>query len=120
MLLPKTKRNIKRIIPFGVFWFIFALIYTMLERGIIGHLTKYPSTGVDYDFTRNVLLLPISGLMMGLLTGILEIGYFSKWFIKTSFTKKIVFKSLIYLVIVIVFLVIITFINTLYTLDIHS
>jgi adenylate cyclase len=120
MLLPKTKRDIKRIIPFGVFWLIFALIYTMLERGIIGHLTKYPSTGVDYDFTRNILLLPISGLMMGLLTGILEIGYFSKWFLKTSFTKKIVFKSLIYLVIVIVFLIIITFINTLYTLDIHS
>jgi len=120
MLLPKTIRNINRIIPFGVLWFIFSLIYVMLEKGIIGNLDHYPSTGVDYNFARNILLVPLSGLMMGLLTGILEIGYFSKWFIKNSFTKKIIFKSLIYLIIVIVFLVIITFINTLYTYNIYS
>ena len=113
MLLPKTIRNIKRVVPFGVLWFIFGLIYVMLEKGIIGNLDHYPSTGVDYDFVRNMLLVPLSGLMMGLLTGIMEIGYFHKWFIKNSFTKKIIFKSLIYLVIVIVFLIIITFINTL-------
>ncbi|MEO7214581.1 MAG: adenylate/guanylate cyclase domain-containing protein [Mucilaginibacter sp.] len=120
MLLPKTSRNINRVIPFGVLWFIFSLIYVMLEKGIIGNLDHYPSTGVDYNFARNIFLVPLSGLMMGLLTRILEIGYFSKWFIKNSFTKKIIFKSLIYLVIVIVFLVIITFINTLYTDNVYS
>ena len=120
MLLPKTIRNIKRVVPFGVLWFIFGLIYVMLEKGIIGNLDHYPSTGVDYDFVRNILLVPLSGLMMGLLTGIMEIGYFHKWFIKNSFTKKIIFKSLIYLVIVIVFLIIITFTNTLYTYNVHS
>ncbi|MEO6313651.1 MAG: hypothetical protein ABIU63_00255, partial [Chitinophagaceae bacterium] len=75
MLLPKTRRNIKRIIPFGVLWFIFSFIYVMLEKGIIGNLDHYPSTGVDYNFGRNIFLLPLSALMMGLLTGILEIGY---------------------------------------------
>ena len=120
MLSPKNRRNIARVIPFGVLWFIFSLIYAMLEKGIIGNLDHYPSTGVDYNFARNILLLPLSGLMMGLLTGILEIGYFSKWFIKKSFTKKIIFKSLIYLVIVILFLVIITVINTAYTYNVYS
>ena len=120
MLLPKTIRNIKRVIPFGVLWFIFSLIYAMLEKGIIGNLDHYPSTGVDYNFARNIFFIPLSGLIMGLLTGILEIGYFSKWFIKNCFAKKILFKSLIYLVVVIVFLVVITFTNTLYTYNVHS
>jgi len=120
MLQPKTRRNIKRVIPFGVLWLIFSLIYAMLEKGIIGNLDHYPATGVDYNFARNIFVIPLSGLVMGMLTGILEIGYFSKWFIKNSFAKKIVFKSFIYLFIVVVFLIIITFINTLYTYNVHS
>jgi len=120
MLLPKTERYIKRVIPFGLLWFIFSLIYVLLERGIIGNLDHYPSTGVDYDFARNILVIPSSGMLMGLLTGILEIGYFSTWFLKNSFAKKVILKSLIYLFVVIVFLVILTFINTLYTLNVQS
>jgi adenylate cyclase len=120
MLLPKTERYIKRVIPFGLLWFIFSLIYVLLERGIIGNLDHYPSTGVDYDFARNIIVNPSSGLLMGLLTGILEIGYFSTWFLKNSFAKKVILKSLIYLFVVIVFLVILTFINTLYTLNVQS
>jgi len=120
MLSPKARRNIKRVIPFGVLWFIFSLIYTLLEKGILGNLTHYPSTGVDYSFERNILFIPSAGLMMGLLTGVLEIRYFSKWFNKKSFPKKIIFKSLIYLLIVICFLVFITLINTLNTYNVHS
>ena len=120
MLLPKTIRNVKRVIPFGVLWFIFSLIYCLLERGLLGHLHRYPSTGVEYNFFRNIIAIPISGLLMGLLTGILEIGVFSKWFIKMSFTKKIILKSLIYLCIVVVFLIAITMLNALYTYEHNS
>jgi adenylate cyclase len=88
MLLPKTIRNLKRVIPFGVLWFIFSLIYIMLERGILGHLDRYPSTGVKYDFYTNIITIPTAGLIMGILTGILEIGFFGKQFLKMSFTKK--------------------------------
>jgi adenylate cyclase len=115
MLSLKTRRNIKRVIPFGVLWFVFSLLYAVMEYGIIGHLDHYPSTGVSYDFARNITIVPIAGLTVGILTGILEIGYFSNWFIKECFAKKIVFKSLIYLVIVVIFLLAITLINTLYT-----
>jgi adenylate cyclase len=120
MLSPKTIRNIKRVIPFGVLWFIFSLIYAMLERGVLGHLDHYPSTGVKYDFYTNIITLPIAGLIMGLLTGILEIGVFGKWFIKISFTKKILLKSLIYLFIVVVFLITLTVINALYYYEDNS
>jgi adenylate cyclase len=120
MLSPKTRRNIARVIPFGVLWFIFSLIYCILERGILGHLDHYPSTGVEYNFARSIFAIPATGLMMGILTGILEIGYFSKWFIKKSFTRKIVFKSFNYLVIIIIFLLTITLINALITHAEHS
>ncbi|TSD67712.1 hypothetical protein FFF34_010090 [Inquilinus sp. KBS0705] len=114
MLLHKTIRNVKRVIPFGVLWFIFSLIYTMLERGILGHLDHYPSTGVKYDFYAHIITFPIAGLIMGLFTGMLEIGLFGKWFIKMSFSKKVLVKSLIYLIIVVVFLITLTLINAIY------
>jgi len=115
MLSPKTKRNIGRAIPFGVMWFIFSLVYCILEKGILGQLDSYPATGVPYNFGRSIIAIPAAGMLMGIFTGILEIGYFGRWFIKMSFTKKIVTKSFIYLVIVIIFLIVITGINALYT-----
>ncbi|MEO6286798.1 MAG: adenylate/guanylate cyclase domain-containing protein [Dyadobacter sp.] len=117
MMSPKTKRNVARVIPFGVLWFIFSLIYCVLEKGILGDLDRYPSTGNPYKFATNIFAIPAAGLMMGLVTGILEIGYFSKWFIKKSFTRKIVFKSLLYLIIVSIFLFVLLLSNALY---IHS
>ena len=115
MLSPKTIRNVKRVIPFGVLWFIFSLIYCVLEKGLLGQLDRYPTTGVAYNFYRNLIAIPLAGLVVGLFTGILEIGYFSKWFIKMSFGKKIILKSIIYLVIVVLFLICLTMLNASYT-----
>ena len=117
MMSPKIRRNIARVIPFGVLWLIFSLIYCILEKGILGNLSHYPSTGVPYNFGRSIITIPATGMFVGVLTGILEIGCFSRWFIKKSFTMKIVSKSFIYLVIVMIFLIIITLINALYTQD---
>jgi len=120
MLSPKTRRDITRIIPFGVLWFVFSLIYCVLEKSLLGDLDHYPSSGVKYDFARTVLVIPAAGLIMGLLTGILEVSYFSKKFIKDSFTRKILFKSIVYLVIIIAFLIILSFVNALFTHDERS
>ncbi|WP_138478166.1 adenylate/guanylate cyclase domain-containing protein [Dyadobacter bucti] len=120
MLSPKTKRDVALVIPFGGLWFIFSLIYCILEKGILGDLDYYPSTGNQYKFAANIFAVPIAGLMMGLITGVLEIGYFSKWFIKDSFARKIVFKSFFYLIIAIIFLIVILLVNALYTHSEHS
>ena len=105
MLSLKTKRNIFRIIPFGMFWLVFSIVYTLLERGLLGNLHYYPSTGNTYVFARSIFTIPLTALITGILIGILEIVYFSKWFIKKSFTKKILYKSMIYLVIILLFLI---------------
>jgi len=111
MLSPKVRRNILRIIPFGIMWLIFSIIYTMLEKGLLGDLNYYPASGNQYTFRRNVFTIPLLAFIIGILMGMLEIVYFNKWFINKSFTKKIVYKSLIYLLIILLFLVI-TFITT--------
>jgi adenylate cyclase len=108
MLSPKTKRNIARVIPFGVVWLIFSIVYSQLERGIIGELNYYPATGNPYNFSSNIFVTPISALITGLLIGAIEISYFNKLFVRKSFSKKIIYKSIIYLAIIILFLVILT------------
>ena len=117
---PKIKRNILRIIPFGVLWLIFSLIYVFLEKSLLGDLENYPLTGVPYEFSRNIFTIPASALVMGTLSGILEISYFNKLFIKKSFTSKIILKSIAYLIVFIVFLVIIMIINAIVAHDEQS
>jgi adenylate cyclase len=109
----KTRRNISRIIPFGVLWLVFSILYVLLEKSLLGDLDHYPLTGVPYDFARNFITLPVSGVVIGIFSGILEISYFSKMFSNKSFSAKIVFKSIVYLIVILVFLIVITLINTL-------
>src|SRR6476659_8299615 len=104
MLSPKTKRNISRIIPFGIIWLIFSIVYSQLEKGFLGDLKYYPSTGNPYNFTSNIFITPITALITGVLIGTMEILYFNKLFIQKSFTKKIIYKTAIYLAIIISFL----------------
>lgn len=111
MLSPKAKRNIKRIIPFSVMWLVFSMVYTLLERGLLGRINYYPSTGNPYDFGKNIFAIPALALVTGVLIGVLETYYFSKWFSQKSFGKKLLYKSLIYLFIILLFLLL-TFIFT--------
>jgi class 3 adenylate cyclase len=108
MLSPKTKTNIFRIIPFGVIWLVSSVVYTLLEKGLLGEFEYYPSTGNPYNFSQNIFVTPVSALITGLLIGIMEILFFNKVFSQKSFTKKIVYKAVIYLAIIILFLWILT------------
>jgi len=108
MLPPKIKRNIYRIIPFGLIWLAFSIVYTVLERGLLGQLDYYPATGNPYSFRSVIFITPVSAFITGLCLGIFEILYFNKWFQQLSFGKKILYKSTIYLIIISSFLVLVT------------
>jgi adenylate cyclase len=108
MLSPKTKRNISRIIPFGVIWLIFSIVYTQLEKGLLGDLNYYPSSGNPYHFSSNIWIIPITAFIAGIGIGTIEILYLSKLFIQKSFGKKILYKSLIYIIIIPSFLFILS------------
>jgi adenylate cyclase len=108
MLSPKAKRTIYRIVPFGIFWVIFSIVYILLERGILGRLEHYPSTGNPYNFHGTILITPIAALVTGLVIGTIEILYFNKLFIQKSFTQKIIYKSVSYLAFIVSFLLIVS------------
>lgn len=104
MLSAKIRRNISRIIPYGVIWLVFSLVYVLMEKGFLGTLDHYPATGNPYNFTSSLFITPVSACLTGFFIGSLEIMYFNKRFRYMSFSKKILFKSVLYLVIILLFL----------------
>ena len=96
MLSLKNKRILIRIISFGLFCAFFALVYALIERGIMGDLKEYPSTGNPYDSKNGVLVMTLSSLILGFFFGIIEIYILEKLFLKVSFLIKLIAKSSFY------------------------
>ncbi len=111
MLLPNISRNISRIIPFGLIWLFFGIIYSLLEKSLLGDLQYYPSTGNPYDFTGFVFIFLCFVTVSGLFIGSIEVLFLNKLFVQKSFSKKIVYKSTIYAAIMITFLLVSTVIS---------
>jgi len=106
----RYKRYAIQILTFGVIWFIFGVTYVVLEFGLIGNLTEYPTTGNTYSF-KNSLITSIAIFFMGLIQGVLEVFWLKNFFAQSSFWKKIVFKSIFYLLLIMLFIVALTLIS---------
>ena len=106
MLSPRTKRHALQIIPFSLIWLIFAVVYLFLERGILGDSQYYPSTGNPYSFKGGLMVTLISAMIYGGLVGAFETLYLSKIFVKTTFSKKMIYKTGVYFMIMFFFLTI--------------
>ncbi len=94
MLSPKAKRNISRIIPFGIIWFFTALVFFIVEKAAIGD-SDTPSTAIEISFEIFVFGMTII-TCLGLLVGVIEVFFINKAFAKLSFSKKIFYKIIIY------------------------
>jgi len=94
MLSPKVKRNISRIIPFGIIWFVTSLVFFIVEEAATGDMAS-PTTGIEISFEIFVFGMIVI-TCLGLLVGVIEIFYMDKAFSKLSFTKKIFYKIIIY------------------------
>jgi adenylate cyclase len=105
MLSPKIKRYIYRIIPFGLIWLIFGIVCSLLVWGLLD-LAPYSSKGNPYDFGGGFFVITVFSLVSGLLIGAIEVLYLSKLFRKKSFSVKIVYKPIIYQVVINLFLLI--------------
>ncbi|NRB53197.1 MAG: adenylate/guanylate cyclase domain-containing protein [Saprospiraceae bacterium] len=96
-LTPKTKRNISRIIPFGVIWVLCGWVTIISEIGLTRNVNPNPDT--DISFTIPVLIFAnIANLMVGLLVGALEVIYLEKRFAFHTLRAKIFYKFIIYLI----------------------
>lgn len=116
MLSPKNKRYLLQIILFGLIILLFSIIYSLLEKGILGNYPYYPSTGNPYHFS--LTISAITATIAGLLVGIFEVFYLNKWFQKSSLLKKLIFKSAIYLWMITAAIMIIVIISDAYELGI--
>lgn len=112
MITPTQKRNLSRIIPFGIVWGVFGLIYVLLEYGLLGDTTVYPSTNNLYYFETALLYTTSGALIMGILIGVIEVTLLNNLFIKRSFWQKILFKTTLYLSAIIIISIVITFFAT--------
>ena len=105
---PKIIRYFWQAFSFAIIWAIFGFVYVILERGILGDSEFYPATSNISDFRSSLIFTPIGSFIMGFLHGLVEVLWMKKKFRNRSFWMKILFKSTVYLLMIILFLATLT------------
>lgn len=92
-----TKRNIVRIIPFGIIWLVFGALFLWVEHAALGGQSNNLETSIKLD--AEVLTFALTAItFIGFLVGFIELVYLNRLFEKKSFSTKIISKFLIYTV----------------------
>lgn len=91
------KIRIEKILPYGLIGLIFGIIYATIEKGLLGPLDYYPSSGNPYDSVDNSIFTIVQSGAMGLIMGTIEVFVLDKIFARKSFGVKFLFKSVIYI-----------------------
>jgi adenylate cyclase len=94
MLSPITKRNISRIIPFGLIWLVSGLVFLIVENAAVGE-SNSSSTRIEMNFAI-FIFSSLAITAVGLMVGTVELLWINKLFSKKSFTKKIIYKTIFY------------------------
>ena len=100
MLSPKAKRNIARIIPFGLIWLVLGIFFYAIENMAIGD-SEYANLPLKIDPV-TFIFLALAITCIGLLVGVIELFLMDKLFAKKSFTKKILYKLTIFILNIII------------------
>lgn len=98
MLSPKIKRNISRIIPFGLIWLVLGWVNLFSQEAVIATLQDQDfQTSTVIRMTPEVFLFAsIAIIIVGLLVGALEVVWLGNLFGKKSFLLKITYKFIFY------------------------
>ncbi|WP_089932731.1 adenylate/guanylate cyclase domain-containing protein [Candidatus Entotheonella palauensis] len=100
------RRTLSQIMPFGLIWLFFGIIYSILEKGLLGSSTVYPATGNPYEFVTAMMSASLGTLLMGWMMGTVELLLLKRLFIKKTFGQKLLLKTTIYVAALILFLVV--------------
>lgn len=93
---PQTKRNLQRIIPFGVIWLLSGWVFLFVEFASFQSVQELPDTAIKMDY-KIFLLSSLAMWSIGLLNGLIEIKYLSPIFINKKFARRFFPKLFIYL-----------------------
>ncbi|MFT5913687.1 MAG: adenylate cyclase [Flammeovirgaceae bacterium] len=117
-MTPNQKRDFAKILQFGILWVIGGVLYSLLEYGILGNSETYPSTNNLYEFETSLLSAVTISLLIGFLIGGIETKIVNAYFETRNFWQKIVFKTTLYLTLIILLLLISSFILNSSRLDV--
>ena len=93
---PKLKRNLMRIVPFGVIWIFTGWLFLISEALLAWDQNLNPST--DITLTLPVFAFSTAAIAaLGLIVGVIETQILQKRFIGYRFLRKITIKFLIYM-----------------------
>ena len=88
---PKTKRNIGRIIPFGVIWLVVGWFILFIQDVASGRQNVNPNAVISLTF-EVFLFASISVTVLGLLVGYIAIFWLNNVFNNRSLAKEIAAK----------------------------
>lgn len=95
MLQATTKRNLRRILPFGLIWLFSGWIFLIVEAAASDNFSQLPATAIKMDL-QIFLVSSIALAGVGLLTGFIELRFLDQLFSKTKFAHRLLYKFLIY------------------------
>jgi len=102
MLNPKLKRQLSRILSFGIIFLVLGWVFLWTEFAVIATLENY-AVDVAIRITLKIFVFAsISIFIVGCFVGVLEVTLINKIFISKTFRVKIILKSLLYLVLLFV------------------
>lgn len=110
MLHPRYKRYFRKTLSFGFIWLTFGLVYVLIEAGLLGDLSVYPTTGNKYDIQSALIYASVGSLLTGLLQGWIEVTWLDRRLSRFSFRMKLFLKSIFYLSFIITFFILLTLI----------
>ncbi len=93
---------------FGLIWAFFGFVYVIIEKGILGASDYYPATANKYDFLTSLIVAPVGSFFMGVFQGWVEITWLKKKLSSWPFWTKILFKGILYLIMIVLFMVLLT------------
>ena len=103
VISPKYKRDLLKILPFGIIWLILCLLFLFIEQASINASGSTNLSKGAINITPRILVFAcISVFFIGSFVGFLEVRYINKFFVKKSFPIKLLGKTIIYFVFMLV------------------
>jgi len=96
-MTPKFKRNLNRIIPFGVIWLVIGWVFLLSETLVTGNQNPSPQTSITLT-TPVFIFASLAVALAGILFGTIELVLLEKKFKNFSFGRKVFYKFIIYFI----------------------
>lgn len=119
MKLPSRQRHYwKQALFFALIWWASALVYSLLEVGLLGDAKFYPTSGNVYSFKGSVLYGGTFSFIVGWIQGWIEVAWLRSRFQNNALWFKVIAKSIFYSCFIMLFLVTITCVANALLLDV--